>query len=150
MPQRGEGAVPPGQPPGFVPSALQTAGGGFSILSCVSILVPTPQHHCGIMVLQYCLTALDTSPAFHQPRPWEAALVEEQAQESWTRTCAIHLCLTRVLWYTGHCTGCGPGLHQALGGGVGPVGAPGPYQVSAISCCNRGQPGREVPSTGAC
>lgn len=25
-----------------------------------------------------------------QPRPWEAALVEEQAPENWTRTCAIH------------------------------------------------------------
>lgn len=53
--------------------------------------VPVPALYAPFNItvaLWYCLTAWDTSPAFHQPRPWEAALVEEQAPESWRRTCA--------------------------------------------------------------
>lgn len=90
------------------------------------------QHHCGIVWLSLHGT-------FHQlsaiPDPGRQPLWENRPQRT-GRGPVMSLvgCLTRVLWCTGHCTGCGPGLHQALGGGMGPVGSPGPYQVSAFSC----------------
>lgn len=142
--------MPLGQPPGAVPPALQPAGGGSAPPGYCFVppyWFPAPRPHSASLWSCVALTAWDTLPAFHQPSTWEVTLAEGQPPESRPVTCGLP---HRTLWYTGHCAGCGPGLHQALAGGMGPAGAPGPHQVPAFSCRVPRQPGREVLSIGAC